>query len=153
MRSGLFGVTSRFVQRVAACLLLTVIGCTSRPVTVEEEVPEVQARLMAIRDAYSAFSEQAGRPPRNEQDLRRFLESENPDETLVSPRDGQPFVICYGVDVYDANWAKPDSTPVVVYEQQGVDSRWVLAPPGMIYEMGEEEFSKASFPPGHKAQN
>jgi hypothetical protein len=122
-------------------------GCSSESIVVEE-LPETQARLMDIRLAYSRFIERTRRPPRSEQELRQTMEAENPDEALRSPRDGQPFVICYGVDVFGSlDWA--ETTPILAYERSGDGSRWVLSIPGAIYQLDEEEFQQASFPPGH----
>ncbi len=126
-------------------------GCGDSPRVVETDVPEAQSRLMAINLAYMRFLEQQGRPPSNEQELRSQFSEGNPDEILRSPRDGQPFVICYGVNIFgDLPWAK--STPVLAYEQQGDGSRWVLSIPGGVFELDEAEFQKASFPPGHTVQ-
>ena len=131
--------------------MLMIAGCNSDPIVVNEEVPEAQVRLLDINYAYMGFLEKHRRPPRNEKDLRRTLESVNPDETFLSPRDGEPFVICYGVNIFGPlEWA--ESTPVIAYEKQGDGTRWVLSAPGAIYELDEEEFQKASFPPGHTIQ-
>ena len=80
--------------------------------------------------------------------MRQSLTEGDPDEILRSPRDGEPFVICYDVDVLGAlEWAQ--STPVLAYERRGDGSRWVLSIPGGIFLLDEEEFQQASFPPGH----
>ncbi len=134
-------------------LLLATGGCNGGPRTVEVKMPEAQARLMAIKDAYSNFIEQARRPPRDKAELLKTLESDNPDETLTSPRDGKPFVICYNVDMYEVDWAPPGVDPIIAYEQQGDGTRWVISPPGRIHQMEEADFQKARFPPGHKLQN
>ena len=136
-----------FYLLIGSTLLMTA-GCSNEPIVVEAELPEAQARLMEIKFAYTRFQEEYRRPPRNEEELMRTLESENPKETLLSPRDGEPFVICYGVNVFGSlDWAK--STPVLAYEPKGDGTRWVLSIPGAVYELDEEEFQKASFPPGH----
>jgi hypothetical protein len=131
--------------------MLVIAGCNSEPIVVEEELSETKSRLMDIKFAYMGFLEKTRRPPRNEKDLRRTLETDNPDEAFLSPRDGEPFVICYGVNIFGPlEWA--ESTPVIAYEKQGDGTRWVLSAPGAIYELDEEEFQKASFPPGHTVQ-
>lgn len=135
------------------CVLLTaaaLTGCGSNQETrtVEAELPEAQSRLMAINTAYMQFQEKYKRPPQNEQELRGMLEAGSGDEVLRSPRDGQPFAICYGVDVFGPlEWAQ--STPVLAYEQGGEGDRWVLAIPGAVYCLEEQEFRQSSFPPGH----
>ena len=136
---------------VVLLVVIAIIGCCGGPTVVETDLPEAQARLMAINFAYTQFLEQRGRPPRNEKELRQTLNEENPEEALRSPRDGKPFVICYGVDKFGPlEWAK--TTPVLAYEQRGDGSRWVLTVPGAIYLLDEKDFQQADFPPGHKVK-
>ena len=131
------------------CLAFLGTGCDSTPRVVETEVPEAQVRLMAINLAYTTFLQQKGRPPANEKELRTTLISDNPDETLRSPRDGEPFVICYGVDLFKPlDWAK--TMPILAYENRGEGTRWVLGIPGGVFELEEAEFQQADLPPGHK---
>lgn len=124
-------------------------GCSNEPIIVEVEVPEAQRRLMAIRAAYSIFQDQRGRPPQNERELLSCLPEDAPEDVLLSPRNQQPLVICYGTDLYGSlDWAK--STPVLAYEQVQEGPRWVLSVPGGASELSADEFAEASFPPGHK---
>lgn len=124
-------------------------GCDNGPVVIETRVPEVQQRLMAVRSAYASFLEQNGRPPENETELRSTFNQSEVDKLLTSPRDGKPFNVCYGIDIYsNLDWAK--DVAVVAYEQEGEsNTRWVLAAPGAIFELSQEDFKQASFPPGH----
>jgi hypothetical protein len=132
-------------------VVIATIGCGGGPTIVETDVPEAQARLMAINFAYTQFLQERGRPPKNEAELRQTLAEENQEETLLSPVDGEPFVICYGVDKFGPlDWAK--TTPVLAYEQNGDGSRWVLTVPGAIYQLDETEYQEASLPPGHTVQ-
>ncbi len=134
--------------------LMAIAGCSNGPRIVEAELPETKARLMEIARAYSDFTMKNRRPPQNVAELKQSLTSENPDETLNSPRDGQPFVICYDVNLNNVDWASSGTEPVMVYEREGEDGRrWVVCPPGMILEMNDETFRSASFPPGHKLLN
>jgi hypothetical protein len=135
-------------------LLVAVAGCGGQPTVVATPLPEAHARLGAINAAYEAFYDKHGRTPRNEQELRTMLVSQeqDADKVLRSPRDGEPFVICYGADVYGSlDWAG-DALPVFAYERRGDGGRWVLAPPGFINVLSEEEFRAARFPPGHKVE-
>lgn len=136
-----------------AAFVLSAAGCggSTEPKVVQTEAPEAQTRLMAINNAYTQFLEQHQRPPRNEKELRQALTEGNPDEVLRSPRDGEPFAICYGVDLFGPlEWAH--STPVLAYEQRGDGSRYVLSIPGGVFLLDEQEFKQASFPPGHTVQ-
>jgi hypothetical protein len=136
-------------------LLVAAAGCGGQhPVVVTTALPEAHARLSAINAAYEGFDDQHGRSPHNEQELRTMLVSQgqDPDKVLRSPRDGEPFVICYGADVFGSlDWAG-DALPVFAYERRGDGGRWVLAPPGFVKELSEEEFRAARFPPGHKVE-
>lgn len=135
---------------VTWCALLGVVfGCGQPPSVVETELPEAQVRLMSIKNAYTAFTEQRGRPPRNEKELQRQLADDSSPEVLTSPRDGQPFKVCYGATLFgDLAWASPDSIPALAFEQQGADgTKWVLTIPGAILEVPDDEFAKVVFPP------
>jgi hypothetical protein len=78
-------------------------------------------------------------------DLHRLDMGAPPDESLVSPRDQQPFVILYG-----ANVAEPPEA-ILAYEKNGADdSRWVLFMNGDIKLLTKDEFSDAKFANGHK---
>ena len=133
------------------CSWAVLAGCSSSPVTVQAPMDATQERLIKIKLAYSHFLSEKGVPPRSVEDIRPLLAAggDNPDELLRSPRDGQPFEICWGVNINaPLPWAK--TTPVLAYEKQGVDgSRWVLTAVRSVAPMTEEEFRGASFPPGH----
>jgi len=148
-------VSSRIARHISLGLFLLALclGCVGGPKVVEEELPETKARLMAIQAAYSACTDEYRRPPRNKSELLRFLKSDDADEALKSPRDGQPFVICYGFDLYQADWAAAGKLGIVIYEKQGSNgTRWTVAVPGFIDELEEQQFLQSSFPPGHKVQ-
>ena len=90
------------------------------------------------------------RPPQSAEELKPALgKLGNPDDLLRSSRDGQPFVVCWGVDLLvPPTWAK--ATPVLAYEKRGVDGRrYVLTTRRRVELMPDQEFRKASFPPGH----
>ncbi len=107
---------------------------------------------MRIYVAYMRFSADQKRPPRNAEELKPFLaEFGNADDILRSPRDGQPFVVCWGVDMRQAPASEGKPMPVVMYEKQGVDGRrYVLTAPFRKVEvLSDQEFRQASFPPGY----
>ena len=152
-------VRCRLLDLLACCCVVgSMVGCERQPIIVETVVPETQLRLMKINAAYNAFIDRFGRAPRNEKELLPMLatedSAEDAAETLLSPSDGQPLVICYGVNLLgDLSWA--ESTPVMAYErrssgQAGGGKRWVLTVPGAILQLSEAEIRSASFPPGHE---
>ncbi len=130
---------------------LIAMGCSSSA-PVKVETPRIPAadNLKKILAAYGQFCATEQKPPESAEDLKPALAKlGNPDELLRSPRDGQPFVICWGVDLMrPVDWAK--STPVLAYEKQGLDGRrYVLTTRRNVELMRDQDFRQASFPPGH----
>jgi hypothetical protein len=89
--------------------------------------------------------------PKNEEQLRAFIESQDPirlkrggidatklDELFVSERDGEPFVIRYGVNTVVFGPPLP-----VVFESTGIDGmRQVGFCNGLMQEVDEEEYDR-----------
>ena len=89
--------------------------------------------------------------PKNEQQLRKFIESQDAnrlkrggidatklDELFVSERDGEPFVIRYGVNTYIRGPSLP-----VVFESTGIDGmRQVGFCNGSMKEVDEDEYDR-----------
>jgi hypothetical protein len=125
-------------------------GCSSGKVEVQAPLDDSQKNLVAIGRAYDRYLSESKKPPTNAEQLKSYLKQDgNPDELLRSPRDGEPYVICWGVDLNSPpSWAK--SIPVIAYEKRGKDGkRWVLTTMRVAQPLSEEEFQNASFPPGH----
>ena len=134
-------------------LLLLVTGCTGSPREVNVAIDKTQESLLHIGHAYSRYLDSAKRPPTSAEQLKPYLkEFGNPDELFRSTRDGEPFVICWGVDLSaPPAWAAPGSTPVIAYEKRGSEGqRYVLTTMGNAMLLTDADFSTASFPPGHK---
>ena len=89
--------------------------------------------------------------PKKEQQLRKFIESQDAnrlkrggidatklDELFVSERDGEPFVIRYGVNTYIRGPSLP-----VVFESTGIDGmRQVGFCNGSMKEVDEDEYDR-----------
>jgi len=89
--------------------------------------------------------------PKNEEQLREFIESQDAsrlkragidatklDELFVSERDGEPFVIRYGVNTYIRGPAL-----AVVFEATGIDGmRQVGFCNGLMQEVDEDEYDR-----------
>ena len=132
-------------------LLLAVAGpaACSKEVRVEAKLDPAHEHLMRIGSAYIQFNTNNHRPPQSVGDLKPFLkEFGSIEELLRSPRDGQPFVICWGVDLLvPPTWAK--STPILAYEKRGAEGeRYILTTLRSVEQLSEEQFQQASFPPG-----
>jgi hypothetical protein len=130
-------------------VLLTLAGCSGtgadRPLDPTEE------RLFKIGNAYLAATTRLKRPPKNADELKPSLEGGADADALRSPRDGQPFVIIWGVDFNRLPPGRDDIYTVAAYEQRGADGkRYVLHFPRGVVLLTDEELRKAAFPPGHK---
>jgi hypothetical protein len=138
----------RTLLPLAACA--AVAGCPSSPVVVNAPLDRSHENLMHIGTAYDRFTTRHAQAPTGVEQLRPFLkELGDPDELLRSPRDGEPYAICWGVDLrVRPKWAT--STPVLAYEKRGADGkRYVLTTLRSVSLMTDQEFKQASFPPGH----
>jgi hypothetical protein len=94
-------------------IVLALTGCSDKPeVTV---LPQGEKNLRIIARVYTKAAQSLGRSPNNVEELKPFLKDYgNPDELLVSPNDGKPYVIVPGVNLKKAlGW------PVLAYEQEG----------------------------------
>ena len=137
--------------RVALVALAGAIGCSPSQVVVRTKLEPAHEKLMRIGTAYYRFNIQYRKAPTRTADLRPFLkEFGDPDELLRSPRDGEPYRICWGVDLQVPQpWAR--STGVLAYEQRGAEGkRYVLTTAQSVVLMTDEEWRRADFPPGHQ---
>jgi hypothetical protein len=112
-----------------------------------------EERLSRIGRAYVTSTYRIGHAPASFQDIKQDLGPDVSEDLLVSPRDGENFVILWGIDY---NKIRPPSrdNPFVVggYEKNGANgTRYVLCFPMGVTSMTDEQFQKANFPPGHKA--
>jgi hypothetical protein len=135
---------------LVSCIVLHGCSASSTPIRVDTPLDATHEKLMKIGMAYSRFSMSHKRPPQAWSDLQPILaEMENADEPWRSARDGQPLVVCWGVDLSQSRtWAK--TTPVLAYEKQGTDgSRYILTAVRSVELLSDKDFHEASFPPGH----
>lgn len=101
---------------------------------------------------YSFFHIQnRNKGPKNEEQLRSFIEAQDPkrlkrggiditslDDLFVSERDGEPFVVRYGINTV----VRGPSLPVI-FESTGIDSmRQVGFFNGSMQEVDEEEYDR-----------
>ena len=137
--------------RMALLALAGGIGCTPSEVVVHAKLEPAHENLMHIGSAYNRFNTQYAKAPAGVADLKPFLkEFGSPDDLLRSPRDGQPYVICWGVDLsVPQPWVQ--STGVLAYEQHGAQGkRYVLTTMRSVVLMTDEELRRVDFPPGHR---
>jgi hypothetical protein len=151
-RVGPFGGNFRR-RSVGLFLCLTAVGCSSSstPVVVDHPLDKTHENLLRIGTVYRRFCVEQKKPPAGPQDLAPALkEFGDPKEIFNSPRDGQPFVICWGVDLTQpVPWAK--TRPVLAYEKLGANgNRWVLTTVRSIEQVDDASFRSSEFPPGHR---
>lgn len=102
-------------------------------------------RLHKIGLAIDAATANLGRPPSNLDELRPFLEEQgDPDRLVVSPIDGQPYVLLWGIDVRSAG-----TDTVLAYERFGAGGRRFVLTASTVLPMTDAEFAKAVPRPPH----
>jgi hypothetical protein len=116
-------------------------GCAPQPVVVGS--PKEFQNLIFIGQAYIDAAEGKQGPPKHVDDLTPFLKPlGNPDEVLVSPNDGLPYAIVWGV--------KPGRYPIA-YEQKGKEGKRIFVDARLMpWWVTDEQFARMRFPPDHK---
>jgi hypothetical protein len=92
---------------------------------------------------YHQTSLKNGHAPRDAEELKPAIQRlKIPEDILVSPNDGQPYTICWGVTVL-----RPDgrnAPPVVAYESIGVEGKkYVLNGMLAVTQMSDAELEQA----------
>jgi hypothetical protein len=117
-------------------------GCSTKPVVAGSS--KDRQNLIFIAQAYIDAAEgKLGRPPKDVEELTPFLrDMGNPAEILVSPNDGLPYRILWGV--------KPGRSPIAC-EQQGKDGRRLVVDARLMpWTVSDEEFARLRLPAGQK---
>jgi hypothetical protein len=127
-------------------------GLPSRP----EPVP-VLSQLWAITRAYTDAIGGNERPPANKEELLPYLKSykdrQQPgtEADLRSERDGQEFVIHWGVDLRQEDLhGDPAKMLVLAYEKTGKDGKRFVSQIRDVREVTDEELRQLPFPEGYK---
>lgn len=124
------------------------VGCSASKPEPDDDDRMTRAILGIVGEFYGDFLEShKGRPPKDNQDFYRYLESraddlrlynvEHPDQLHVSHRDDRPLVI-----VSEKVVAPPDApqSPWAAFEQQGLEGKvYAVRVRGGIHEMTAEE--------------
>jgi hypothetical protein len=133
-------------------MLVGVVGLAGCGQGGNRERNPTQERLFQIGQAYLKSCHALGRGPSDFSEIKDHVEGDLPGDFLVSPHDGKPFVILWGVDVTQLRYTRKNAFYVLAYEKTGVnDTRYVLRYPIGLVQMTDEELREAPFPPGHKA--
>ena len=148
---------SFFTLRFGVCFLVllgalaTLTGC--RGVDADSMIADANdSNVKRLATLYSFFHIQNRyKGPKSEEQLREFIETQDAsrlkrggidatklDELFVSERDGEPFVVRYGVNTVIRGPSLP-----VVFESTGVDgTRQVGFCNGLMKEVDEEEYDR-----------
>ena len=139
---------TRPVRATRAGLLaaVLVLGCTpaaKQPVPLGQDEQALVNVGLAYRDASNALQ----RGPANENELKPYLKKYgDPDKLLVSPRDGQPYHITWGLTPSRPS-PKAIGQRFLVYEKAGKDGkRYALDLMLKVHQLSEKEFAKQHGP-------
>jgi hypothetical protein len=136
------------LRLIAAMPVAAMFGCG--PTETHSGPTDDIGNLRGIARVYTMANRDLGRPPRNVDELKNILAPamDNPESVFRSQRDGQEFVIVWGLDMVGRDLNSPT---VLAYERTGVDGkRLVVNCAGNVTEVSEADFSKLRFPKGHK---
>jgi hypothetical protein len=136
----------------AALLVAVLGGCGAKTHVVPFSQAEKNLGLVAA--AYTDAFSRLGHSPKNADELKPFLKTlGNADELLVSPNDGQPFVVVWGVPDPTRGGPTPykGMFPILAYERAGKHGmRAVTDIRGRPMLVPEADFPKLTFVAGHK---
>jgi hypothetical protein len=129
---------------------MALIVCAGLLVTRRPAAPPTNSELdsaqrlhrigLAINDATARL----GHPPADVGDLWPFLqENGDPDQLIVSPDDGQRYVILWGVDVRTV-----DPEAVLAYERLGSGGMRYVLTATTVKRLSGGELDRAEFPAG-----
>jgi hypothetical protein len=135
-------------------LLLALVASTGCGGSGPNVVPLTKAEkaLTFVALAYSEAHSRLGRGPKNAEEIKPFLkEFGNPDELLVSPNDGQPYVVVWGANPRGGPTDYKQMFPILAYESKGIRGRRALTDVrGRPLTIPQADFSKLTFVGGHK---
>lgn len=134
-----------------AVLLASLTGCGSGPDVIP--LTDSEKKLTFVALAYTDAHTRLGRPPKNADDLKPFLkEFGDPKDLLVSPTDGQPYVVVWGVDPTRGGPGEyMGMFPIIAYESKGRSGKRALTDiRGRPLTVPEADFPKLTFVGGHK---
>ena len=123
---------------------LALAGCSAAEVE-QVDVTAIETQLQQLGNAFGQYTADTGRPPKQPADLEKYLKPHgDPASFWKSPRDNQPLVVLWNVNLLTVDPSRPETIKVFIHEQQGIDgSRYVLLTDGSVREMTEAEFAAA----------
>jgi hypothetical protein len=132
------------------CLLLLGGGCSKSvevvPLTAAEKALTTVA--MAYMDAHQGL----GRGPKDADELKPYLKTfGDPEQLLISPNDGEAFVIVWGADPGRGGPDEIGMFPILAYERKGRGGRCAVTDiRGRPLTVAASDLAKLTFVRGHK---
>jgi hypothetical protein len=114
---------------------------------------QAEKNLSFVAAAYTDAFSRLGHSPKNADELKPFLKTfGNPEELLVSPNDGQAYVVVWGTP--DPTQGRPTSYkgmfPILAYERTGTNGmRAITDIRGRPMLVPAAEFRSLTFVGGH----
>ncbi len=150
------GSTRKGVRRLVrllgpAVLLAGLTGCGSGTNVIPLTSSEKNLTYIAL--AYVDAHSQLRHGPKNADELKPFLKPYGePDQLLVSPSDGEPYVVVWGADPSRGGPTEyKQMFPILAYERKGVGGRRAVTDiRGRPMTVPDEDFAKLTFVKGHK---
>jgi hypothetical protein len=112
--------------------------------------PTDASYLRGIVRTYVTAAQNLGRPPKDIEEIKAIYAPVDPDPSkyVRSPRDGEEFVVVWGLDLNSAS-----AETVVAYEREGVDGkRMVVTADSTVKEVTDDELKQMKFPKGYKPE-
>jgi hypothetical protein len=132
-------------------LLAGLTGCGSGPKVIP--LTDSEKNLTQIALAYVDAHSQLRHGPKNAEELKPFLKPYgDPDQLLISPNDGEPYVVVWGGDPSRGGPTEyKQMFPVLAYERKGTGGKRAITDiRGRPMTVPDEDFPKLVFVGGHK---
>lgn len=134
-----------------AAIVLSALSCG--PSKVVTNVSPDHARLKAIVTFYAYACRDLQRTPESLDDLLPIMQQakvSNPSEYFTSTRDGQPYVIVWGLDLQSRYQG---ARVPIAYERAGTDGKRLLVMGDQtIEEITHAEFERIEWPKGYEPE-
>jgi hypothetical protein len=137
---------------VATCICLT--GCggcgTSAPVILPQT--DAEKNLTSIVLAYLDATEELHHNPKNAEEIKPFLKRfGDPNQILISPTDGEPYVVVWGASLNGGPTPYKQMFPIMAYEKKGSGGKRAIADVrGRTLTVPNEDFPQLKFVGGHQ---
>jgi hypothetical protein len=131
-------------------LTLGIVSATGCDGGTRVNPPPDESYLRGIVRTYVIAARDLGRAPKSIDEIKAVYAPADPqpDKYVRSPRDGEEFVVVWGLDL---NRAPGDS--VVAYERKGADGkRMVVTADSIVKEVTDDELRQMKFPKDYKPE-